>query len=147
MEENNKITKRGTGSGAETGTGKEEETKTESETGTEEESASQSVSEKIQRIAVSKEAQSSLKAVTDRVNDGFMGGKVNLVQMANWILNRFQTELDEAQIKEIRAEHFDEVAMLESVLKQAKDSGKVPTDFKALLQKQLGLDESPKRKK
>lgn len=102
--------------------------------------------EKVQRITASKEAQNALKAVTDRVNDGFMGGKINQTEMANWILLRFQDELDEARIKEIRAEHFDEVAMLESILKQAKESGKVPSDFKTLLQKQFGRDESPKRK-
>lgn len=126
---------------------KEEEEKTGTEdrgTGTKTE---ESGAEKVQRIVVSKDAQSSLKAVTDRVNDGFTAGKVSLMEMANWILHRFQAELDEAQIKEIRAEHFDEVAMLESLLKEAKSSGKVPSDFKALLQKQLGLDESPKRKK
>lgn len=103
-------------------------------------------SEKIQRITASKEALNALKAVTDKVNDGFNGGRVNQTQMANWIILRFQNELDDAQIKEIRAEFFDEVAMLESVLRQAKESGKVPMDFKALLQKQLGLEESTKRK-
>lgn len=103
-------------------------------------------SEKIQRITASKEALNALKAVTDKVNDGFNGGRVNQTQMANWILLRFQNELDDAQIKEIRAEFFDELAMLESVLRQAKESGKVPMDFKALLQKQLGLEESTKRK-
>jgi len=87
-----------------------------------------------------------LGAITDRINDGYIGGRVNRTQMANWILKRFQSELDETQIKEIRAEHFDEVAMLENILRQAKESGKVPTDFKALLQKQFGLDESPKKK-
>jgi len=100
----------------------------------------------LQRITVSKEGQAALDSMKDRVNDGFSGGRVNLTQMANWILLNFQNELDEAQIKEIRAEHFDEVAMLESILKQAKESGKVPTDFKALLQKQLGLEEPTKRK-
>jgi hypothetical protein len=142
MEDKNTGNKTGTGS--EMGIRTEEERNTGTETGA---SSNQAVSEKVQRIAVSKEAQCSLKAVTDRVNDGFMGGKINLVQMANWILHRFQNELDEAQIKEIRAEHFDEVAMLESVLRQAKESGKVPSYFKSLLQKQLGFDESPKRKK
>lgn len=102
--------------------------------------------EKIQRITVSKEAQNALENIKDRVNDGFTGGKVNLTQMANWILLRFQNELDETQIKEVRAEHFDEVAMLESILKQAKESGKVPTDFKALLQKHLSQEEPTKRK-
>ena len=132
MENKNTISKTGTG----TGTGEEESTG----------EVKNNENEKMQRIAVSKEAQNTLKAITDKVNDGFMGGKVNLLEMANWILLRFQNELDETKIKEIRAEHFDEVAMLESVLKQAKESGKVPSDFKVLLQKQLGLEEPAKRK-
>ena len=103
-------------------------------------------SEEIQRITVSRVAQGALGSIVDRINDGFTGGKVNRTQMANWILLRFNNALDEAQIKEIRAEHFDEVAMLENILKQAKESGKVPMDFKALLQKHLGQDESVKRK-
>jgi len=112
----------------------------------EEVSANQGVGTKVQRIVVSNESWAALKAIIDKVNDGFNGGRVNQTEIANWIILRFQSELDEAQIKEIRAEHFDEVAMLESILKQAKESGKVPMDFKALLQKQMGLDESPKRK-
>jgi hypothetical protein len=102
--------------------------------------------EELQRITVSKEAQNALGSILDRVNDSFAGGRVNRTQMANWILLRFNIELDEVQIKEIRAEHFDEVAMLESILRQAKESGKVPSEFKALLQKQLGMDEPSKKK-
>ena len=117
-------------------------------TGTEREEVgtNQVVSAKLQRIVVSNESLAALKIIIDKVNDGFNGGRVNQTEIANWIILRFQSELDEAQIKEIRAEHFDEVAMLESILKQAKESGKVPTDFKALLQKQLGLEETTKRK-
>lgn len=117
-------------------------------TGTEKEEdrTNQTVSAKLQRIVVSNESLSALKVIIDKVNDGFNGGRVNQTEIANWIILRFQSELDEVQIKEIRAEHFDEVAMLESILKQAKESGKVPTDFKNLLQKQLGLDEPTKRK-
>jgi Fe-S cluster assembly ATPase SufC len=111
-------------------------------TGTEreEDRTNQTVSAKLQRIVVSNESLVALKAIIDKVNDGFNGGKVNQTEIANWIILRFQSELDESQIKDIRAEHFDEVAMLENILKQAKESGKVPTDFKSLLQKQFGLD-------
>lgn len=112
----------------------------------EEVSANQGVGTKVQRIVISNESWAALKAIIDKVNDGFNGGRVNQTEIANWIILRFQSELDEAQIKEIRAEHFDEVAMLESILKQAKESGKVPMDFKNLLQKQFGLDEPTKRK-
>ncbi|NUM58501.1 MAG: hypothetical protein HUU56_07705 [Bdellovibrionaceae bacterium] len=112
----------------------------------EEDRTNQIVSAKLQRIVVSNESLVALKAIIDKVNDGFNGGKVNQTEIANWIILRFQSELDESQIKDIRAEHFDEVAMLENILKQAKESGKVPTDFKNLLQKQFGLDEPTKRK-
>ena len=119
---------------------------TETETENKEDSGNQIVGTKVQRIVVSNESWVALKAITDKVNDGFNGGRVNQTEIANWIISRFQSELDEAQIKEIRAEHFDEVAMLESVLRQAKESGKIPTDFKALLQRQLGLEEPVKRR-
>lgn len=133
MDKGNKEGNQGTG----TGTGTEEKTDENKGNG----------NEKLERITVSKEAQNTLGTITDRINDGFTGGKVNRTQVANWILKCFLSDLDEAQIKEIRAEHFDEVAMLENILKQAKESGKVPTDFKTLLQKQFGLDEPSKKKK
>jgi hypothetical protein len=97
------------------------------------------------RITVSRGAERALTSIVDRVNEGFAGGRVNRTQVANWVLSRFSEQLDDAAIKEIRMEHFDEVAVLESILRQAKESGRVPTEFKCLLQKQLGMDEAPKK--
>lgn len=102
--------------------------------------------EELHRITVSKQAERALSAVVEKINDGFSGGKVNRTQMANWILARFNETLTEAEIKEIRMEHFDEVAMLENILRQAKESGKVPAEFKGLLQKHLGMDEVQKKR-
>lgn len=102
--------------------------------------------EEIQRITVSKLGQDALTAIIERVNDGFIGGKINRTQAANWIMVRFNENLSDAEVKEIRLEHFDEVAVLEAILRQAKESGKVPTEFKALLQKQLENTEQPKKK-
>ncbi len=116
------------------------------ETENKEDSANQTGSAKVQRIVVSNDSWVALKSITDKVNDGFYGGRVGQTEIANWIILRFHSELDEAQIKEIRTEHFDEVVMLESILRQAKESGKVPTDFKALLQRQLGFEGPVKRR-
>lgn len=102
--------------------------------------------EELHRITVSRGAERELTSIVDRVNDGFGGGKVNRTQIANWILMRFSEELDDAAIKEIRMEHFDEVAVLESILRQAKESGRVPAEFKGLLQRQFGMDETPKKR-
>lgn len=98
--------------------------------------------EDIQRSTVSRQAQEAVAAIVERVNDGFVGGKVNRTQLANWIILKFQERLSDTEIKEIRSEHFDEITLIESILKQAKESGKVPTELKAILQKHVGNDES-----
>lgn len=87
-----------------------------------------------------------LTAIVERVNDGFLGGKINRTQAANWIMMRFNENLSDTEIREIRADHFDEIAVLEAILRKAKESGKVPSEFKALLQKQLEITEQPKKK-
>lgn len=102
--------------------------------------------EEILRITVSKLGQDALTAIMERVNDGFIGGKISRTQAANWIMMRFNENLSDTEIKEIRLEHFDEVSVLEAILRQAKESGKVPTEFKALLQKQLESTEQMKKK-
>jgi hypothetical protein len=91
--------------------------------------------EEISRVNISRHSDKALLDVIEQVNDGFTGGKVNKTQMANWIFKRFKDDLDDSIIKEIRADHFDEVAVLESILRKAKESGKVPSEFKYLLQK------------
>jgi hypothetical protein len=102
--------------------------------------------DEIQRITVSKLGQDALTAIVERVNDGFLGGKINRTQATNWIMMRFNENLSDTEVREIRAEHFDEVAVLEAILRKAKESGKVPTDFKALLLKQLESNDQPKKK-
>ena len=102
--------------------------------------------EEILRITVSRIGERSLSEITEKVNDGFLGGKVSKVQMANWILKRFRDDLDDSMIKDIRADHYDELMLLESILKKARETGQVPMEFKHLLQKQIGLDVSAKKK-
>jgi hypothetical protein len=101
--------------------------------------------ELLHRITVSKRAEQALVSIVERVNDGFDGGKVNRTQIANWVLARFSEDLGDTEIREIRAEHFDEISLLESILKKAKETGKVPTEFKGLLQRQLGFDDQNKK--
>lgn len=102
--------------------------------------------EELHRITVSRGAERALASIVNRVNDGFAGGRVNRTQIANWVLLRFSDSMSDAEIKEIRTEHFDELAVLESILRQAKESGRVPTELKGILQKQFGMDELPKKR-
>ncbi|MDO9183579.1 MAG: hypothetical protein Q7U04_14290 [Bacteriovorax sp.] len=102
--------------------------------------------EEILRINISRLGDTALLEGMEQVNDGFIGGKVNKTQMLNWILKRFKDDLDESIIKDIRADHFDEVAVLELILRKARETGKVPSEFKHLLQKQVGLEILTKKK-
>lgn len=102
--------------------------------------------EAVLRLSVSQGAERCLVSVMDRVNNGFNGGKVNRMQVANWIFDRFAKGCTDQDIRDIRAEHFDEVSVLESLLRKAKETGSVPSELREILQKELRLDE-PGRKK
>lgn len=99
----------------------------------------------IQRIGISSKANEAIKECMERVNDGFVGGRVNRSQIANWILEQATERITESDIREIRAEHFDEVAALEGLLRQVKGNGAMPAELKALLQKQLQPSDGLKR--
>ncbi len=103
--------------------------------------------EDYHRVLISGSVEKALGAVVERLNEGFDGGKISRTQATNWILQKFYDNLTDIDIREIRAEHFDEVSVLEAVLIRAKKSGQVPPELKAFLQKQLGLDDTPKKKK
>lgn len=99
------------------------------------------------RIAVTKKVDEEIGEMILKVNDGFNAGKVNRPQLVNWILSKFYSSMGDVEIKEIRADHFDEISLLDSILRQARATGKVPNEFRALLQKQMGLEDAPKKAK
>ncbi len=102
--------------------------------------------EDIARISISKSAENTLVSILESVNDGFNGGRVNRHQLASWIVHKFGESLSDEDIKLIRQDHFNEVAMLEAMVRQIKKSGKVPVEMRAIIQKQMGFDEPPKKR-
>jgi hypothetical protein len=80
-----------------------------------------------------------------KVNNGFEGGRINRQNLISWILVRFSDECDEQEIRAIRADHFDEIALLELCLKRAKQAGSVTPELKKLLLSQAGLDDTGRR--
>lgn len=102
--------------------------------------------EDIARISISKSAENMLVSILESINDGFNGGRVNRHQLASWIVHRFGESLSDEDIKLIRQDHFNEVAMLEAMVRQIKKSGKVPVEMRAIIQKQMGFDEVSKKK-
>jgi hypothetical protein len=99
------------------------------------------------KVTVTKGAE---KAVTDlllRVNDGYEGGRVTRQDLLSWILKRFGEECSDQEIRAIRLDHFDEIALLELSLKKFKQAGSLPPELKKLLMAQAGIDEVPKAKR
>jgi len=78
----------------------------------------------------------------ERINQGIEAGKVTRNQAASWALAHLIDRCDEVDIQEIRSDNVNEFAFLESLLKQAKRTGKMPAEVSQLIHKQLGFDES-----
>lgn len=98
------------------------------------------------RLTINRSAELALLKAVELINEDYKGGKVNRNQVAIWAIQRFTDGLSDGEIKEIQAEHLDEFSALESILRRAKESGKLPPDLKAFVQKQMGFGEMPKKK-
>ena len=110
-----------------------------------EEGREQKTTEEVFRITVTKDAEKALIDLVDKVNRGFDGGKINRTEMASWALTRLIRNMDEAMLQEIRAEYFDEIAALEVLWRKAKERGRVSSEVKQLLLKEVGFESSTKK--
>lgn len=88
------------------------------------------------KLAASNEADQALDSMLSKINDGFQGGKVNKGELLSWVVIRFQDRHLPSAIEEIRRDHFDEIAYLQSVIKTAriaKRTSQGPADLAKLL--------------
>ncbi len=105
--------------------------------------------ETVVKITVTKQAEEAVSQVVHKVNDGFDAGRVNRQDVASWILTRFVETFSDMDVQQIRAAFFNEIALLEAILKRAKQSGNLPTELKTALMGQTNLQpvESKKTKR
>lgn len=89
------------------------------------------------RLTVMREAGEAVRSIVEKVNDGFVAGQVTRAQVASWALIKQAKLMSADDIKEIRAEYFDEIAMLDLLLRRAKQTGILAPEIKALLKAQL----------
>lgn len=101
--------------------------------------------EDIVKITIRKEAEERLTQVMERVNNGFDAGKVNRQDLASWALIRFAKDCTAETIKMIRQDHFDEMALLEVLLKRSKEQGQLPPELKNALRQHIGMESGGKR--
>lgn len=101
--------------------------------------------EEFVKVSISKRAEKAVKELVVKVNENFDGGRINRQDLISWVLMRFSEECTEQEIRAIRVDHFDELALLELYLKRSKLAGNLPLELRKFLLTQAGLDESAKK--
>ncbi len=99
------------------------------------------------KITITKESESVALEIVDKVNSGFEAGKVNRQDVVSWIIMHFKGQFGLEEIKAIRASFANEITLLESIFKKAKETGVMPNQLKEALRDYLVNDTSQKRKK
>ena len=99
----------------------------------------------IYKTNISRDADEELEKMLNAVNSGFSGGKVSKQDLASWILIHFSHHSLAICINDIRRDHFDQIAYVESLLgemKTARRSGQPVQDLgprlKPLIPKKVG---------
>ncbi len=88
--------------------------------------------DKTAKITVTVDAEAMLDEMVRQVNDGFSGGRVTRQDVATWVIRYFHGNALAHCIEDIRADHFDQVAHLEALLRQAKDARRSGADAAAV---------------
>ncbi|WP_415062647.1 hypothetical protein [Bdellovibrio sp.] len=102
--------------------------------------------EVVAKITVTKEAEEAVSQIVIKVNEGFEAGRVNRQDVASWIISRFIESFSDVEIQQLRSAFFNEIALLEAILKKAKQSGNIPAELKAALIGQMNMASAPSRK-
>lgn len=88
------------------------------------------------KISISKEAEEKMNEMIKQVNEGFNGGRVTKQDLVSWLIQYFEKNYFINSIKKIRQDHFDQLAYLDSIVKEAKKarkSGQSNADINTLL--------------
>ena len=91
---------------------------------------------KIAKLTAAIEVDTALDRMVQASNDGFSGGRVTKHDLVTWAIMYFEKHRFQECIEKIRQDHFDQVAYLDSVLKEAKKArraGATPEQVAALL--------------
>ena len=74
------------------------------------------------KIQLSSQAEQAVEEMWKLINEGFLSGRVTKRQLVAWIILDFQNKRFAASMKKIRDDHFDELAHLRSLVKQAEEA-------------------------
>src|SRR4051812_23677749 len=79
---------------------------------------------KIGKFTGTHEAEIALERMVNTVNDGFAGGRISRHDLLSWIVLNFERQWLQQSLGALRADHFDQLAYLETVLADAKRARK-----------------------
>jgi hypothetical protein len=88
--------------------------------------------DKVAKITITKESELLLDEMVSKVNDGFTGGKVTRQDVASWVIRYFHGQALAHCLEEIRADHFDQLAHFEALLRQAREAKRSGADAGAI---------------
>lgn len=78
--------------------------------------------ETFAKAVLTSEADRDLVSMVKETNNGFSSGRVTKNQLLSWIVRSFRRKHFDKEMEQIRAEHFDKIAHLNSVIKAIKEA-------------------------
>lgn len=95
------------------------------------------------RVVINKDANAALEDFVTKVNSGFEGGQAVRSDIANYVLVRLRTLLDDADVKAIQNNCFDDKEALASL---SKSENELPDVVKKAIREAYGLMEHQKKR-
>ena len=84
--------------------------------------------DQVAKVNITTEADSAADEMHAALNDGFESGKVSKTELLSWVILFFRKSSFEKFKDKIRSDHFDDVAHLESVIRELKEARKQARD-------------------
>lgn len=78
--------------------------------------------ETFAKAVLTSEADRDLASMVKETNEGFSSGRVSKNQLLSWIVCHFRRKQFEKEKEQIRAEHFNKIAHLTSVIKAIREA-------------------------
>lgn len=88
------------------------------------------------RVVISKESNESLEQLLKKCTEGFESGSISKSDIANYIFQNINKFFQDGDIKNLRAAHFDEKKMLNSMLKADSE---LPLELRQAIRSHFGI--------
>jgi hypothetical protein len=104
--------------------------------------------EKVTKINIERKIADGLVELVERVNDGFMAGRVHRQSVVAWIISNFLKNYTDSDLNQIREAHYDDSFMLDAISKRVKETGDLPEFLRDALRKHFrSASDVPKKAK